>query len=110
MKDIRSTAYLAFEVRSHTNIQEVLGAIYGLDGLSLLEADLGPEFFDLKSGLLGEVFQKLVNYRLPTALVIADAAAYGERFTELAREHAIHPHIRLFSSEAAARSWLQSLP
>ena len=56
-------------------------------GLLLSEADLAPTFYDLASGLAGELFQKFVNYRVPLALVIKDPAVHGERFVELAREH-----------------------
>jgi Domain of unknown function (DUF4180) len=75
-------------------------------GLALNEADLAPSFYDLRSGLAGDLFQKFVNYRVPLALVIADPAVYGERFVELAREHQSHPMVRMFSDLDAAAEWL----
>lgn len=80
----------------------------GADGLLLEEVDLGAAFFDLRTGLLGELFQKLTNYRIRTAFVMPDPARHGERFTELAREHRRHNLIRFCSSQAEALAWLEA--
>lgn len=93
-------------VQSPSDASHLIGAAWGLGGLILTEADLGPEFFRLRSGLAGELFQKLTNYGVPTALVLPDFAAHGERFAELAHEHAVHPLIRFVRTEAEARAWL----
>jgi len=94
-------------VRSLEDIAELLGRSYGFDGLLLGEAELGPEFFDLRSGLAGELFQKCTNHRLMLALVVPDPAAHGERFAELAFEHRAHRLIRFFSTLEEARKWLE---
>ena len=94
-------------VRALTDIPELLGAVFGADGLLLTEGDLGPAVFDLRTGVAGELFQKLVNYRVRTALILRDPAAHGERFAELAYEHARHPTVRFFTEEGAARRWLE---
>lgn len=96
-----------FSLRSAADIPDLIGAAYGQDAVLLTAADLAPEFLDLKTGLLGELFQKVTNYRLPLALVLPDAAAYGPRFSELVLEHRSHPLIRFFADEAAARAWLE---
>jgi hypothetical protein len=75
-------------------------------GLVLSEADLAPAFYDLTSGLAGELFQKFVNYRVPLALVVKDPTVHGERFVELAREHRSHPTVRIFPDHNAATEWL----
>jgi hypothetical protein len=75
-------------------------------GLVLSEVDLAPAFYDLSSGLAGELFQKFVNYRLPLALVVKNPAAHGERFVELVREHRSHTLIRIFTDHHAAAQWL----
>lgn len=72
----------------------------------LMESDFDPAFFDLRSGLAGEVLQKMVNFRLPTAVVVSDPARHGERFRELAWEHGAHPLVRFFTTEDDARQWL----
>ncbi|MER3483820.1 MAG: DUF4180 domain-containing protein [Meiothermus sp.] len=93
-------------IRSAADIPDLLGASFGADGLILTEGDLSPEFFNLRTGLAGEVFQKFTNYKIPVALVIPDLKAYGERFNELAYEHKTHPLIRFVSSLTEAKEWL----
>jgi hypothetical protein len=93
-------------IRSFPDILEVVGATYGANGLLLTEADLSPDFFDLRTGLAGEAFQKFTNYELRVAVVLGDYHAYGQRFSELAYEHSAHPIIRFFNSGEAARAWL----
>ncbi|MFC4453387.1 DUF4180 domain-containing protein [Deinococcus sonorensis] len=97
---------LGVRVERRSDIAQLIGASYPLDGLLLSEADLGPEVFRLASGLAGELFQTCVNLRLPVALVLPDMTAYGERFAELAREHTRHPDVRFVHSEAEGRAWL----
>ncbi len=93
-------------IRSFADISVAIGACLGSNGLILTENDLAPEFFDLRSGLAGELFQKITNYRLQAAIVVPDPDAYGERFSELAHEHRSHDLIRFTRSEDEARAWL----
>ena len=93
-------------VRSFADVSETIGACLGVSGLILAESDLGPEFFDLRSGLAGELFQKFVNYRVQVAIVLPDPTAYGERFGELAYEHRTHKLIRFVCSADEAKAWL----
>ena len=81
----------------------------GADGLILTEEDLGPLFFDLRSGLAGDALQKFVNYRVHVAIVVPTPQSHGERFVELAREHSKHPMVRFFATEDAARAWLRTV-
>jgi hypothetical protein len=94
-------------VRSFRDIPDAVGACIGAAGLILTEEDLAPAFFDLKTGLAGELLQKLVNYRVRAAIVVADLEPYGERVRELAREHASHPVIRFVRSREEADAWLR---
>jgi hypothetical protein len=96
-------------IRSFRDISEALGACIGAEGLILSEADLAPEFFDLRSGLAGELFQKFTNYRIRLAIVLPDPQPYGERFSELVYEHRSHNLIRFVRSEAEAKTWLSTL-
>ena len=79
-------------------------------GLVIDEKNLAPEFFDLKSGLAGQVLQKFVNYRTKLAVIIRDPSVYGGRFGELMHEHRIHPTVRFFSGDQSARQWLSQMP
>lgn len=105
--NLKTASDLGIALREVSDISELIGAMYGADGLILSESDFAPEFLNLKTGLLGELFQKLVTYRLPTAVVIPDFDAHGERFSELAHEHARHPQVRFFKREDEGRAWLE---
>lgn len=94
-------------IRSVKDIPDALVASVQQGGLILSEADLCPEFFDLRTGLAGELLQKFVNYGARLAIVLSDSKAYGERFSELVYEHRTHPAIRFFGSESDARQWLE---
>lgn len=83
-------------------------ACLGSDGLILIAQELGAEFFVLRNGLAGELFQKFMNYQTPLAVVLPDFAAYGERFGELAYEHSAHPQIRFVHTQAEAMAWLKT--
>ena len=78
----------------------------GLPACILTPEDLHPQFFDLSSGLAGAVLQKFVNYQFNVAIVLPANHGYGERVTELVRDHQRHPCVRFFHSVAAARDWL----
>jgi Domain of unknown function (DUF4180) len=95
-------------IRSIQDVSDALGAVYGADGLLLTEADLSPEFFDLRSGIAGELFQKFTNYQIHLAVVVNNLEVYGERFGELAFEHRNHKLIRFFDSVETAKSWLSN--
>ena len=93
-------------IRSFGDISDALGACIGAAGLILTENDLAREFFDLRTGLAGEFFQKFINYKLRVAIVLPAPEAYGERFGELAYEHATHNMIRFVRSIDEAKAWL----
>lgn len=93
-------------IRSFNGISDAIGACLGAAGLILTENDLGREFFDLRTGLAGEAFQKFINYRIRVAIVLTDQNAYGERFSELAYEHRSHDMIRFVGSTDEAQAWL----
>ena len=81
-------------------------------GLFLVDSALLPrEFFDLRSGLAGDLTQKFSNYRLQVAAVIPPAAAPGERFREFMAETNRGRIFGLFTDRSAAEGWLLgSLP
>jgi Domain of unknown function (DUF4180) len=94
-------------IRSMRDVSKAVGATLGTNGLILTEADVSSEFFDLKSGLAGELFQKFANYALCLAIIVPSPERYGERFNELAREHKSHNQIRVVRSEEEALTWLR---
>jgi len=98
----------SYTIGSAEDILLVIGALYRRRGLLLTEADLAPAFFDLKTGLAGEIFQKCTNYSVRVAIVLPEPNVYGERFAELAWEHRTHGLIRFFSSREEAEAWLNA--
>jgi hypothetical protein len=91
-------------IRTPDDITNAIASTLGYGGLLLTEADLSPEFFNLKSGLAGELFQKFTNYQLRLVLIVADPERYGESFRDLAREHRTHNHIRIVPSRDEAEA------
>jgi hypothetical protein len=93
-------------IRSFGDISDAIGAGIESEGVILTEDDLAREFFDLHTGLAGELFQKCVNYGIRLAIVLPDPEAYGERIGELAYEHRSHNMIRFVRSKDEAETWL----
>ena len=93
-------------IRSSSDISNAVGATFGTGGLILVESDLAPDFFDLKTGIAGELFQKFTNYRLRLAVVVPDPQRHGDRFDELAREHRSHSNIRIVPTKSEATAWM----
>lgn len=50
---------------------DLLGQVYydGFDGVIIREQNIAPAFFDLSSGMAGEILQKFSNYKISLALV-----------------------------------------
>ena len=67
---------------------------------------LPPAFFDLRSGMAGEVIQKLANYRIRTAAVIPPDPAHSDRFREFLLEARKGSSFRVFDAEEEAVLWL----
>jgi hypothetical protein len=95
-------------IQSSNDISEAVGLCLGAKGLILTEDDFVPEFFDLRTGLAGELFQKCTNYRLRIAIVLPTPEALGGRISELAYEHASHNLIRFVRSTEEAQAWLNA--
>ena len=59
---------------------DLLGNIYydQFDGIILHQEDISPLFFDLKTGLAGEILQKFSNYRM-RLVIVGDYALYKSK-------------------------------
>lgn len=57
---------------------QLMGDLYyqGFDKIILHEKNLSPDFFDLKTGIAGEILQKFSNYRVPL-VIVGDFSNYG---------------------------------
>lgn len=63
---------------------------------------LDPAFLDLRSGVAGEITQKIVNYRLKLAVIgdVSAAVATSEPLADYIRETNRGEHIWFFDDEA----------
>lgn len=93
-------------VESVADVSRLLETMLGGGAALLLEEDLGSGFFDLRTGLAGELLQKFVNFRIPLAIVVSSPQKHGTRFAELVHEHRGHPVVRFFGTEGEACEWL----
>lgn len=78
------------------------------DVVAIPVARLDPEFFDLRTGVAGELAQKLVNYRLALA-VVGDVSPFEERsraFRDWVRESNRGDHVWFVPDDAALHSRL----
>lgn len=59
------------EIKSSQDAVDLLGnaGYQGAEKVIIHEHNLSPEFFDLKTGLAGEVLQKFSNYNMQLAIV-----------------------------------------
>ncbi|EUJ29364.1 DUF4180 domain-containing protein [Listeria cornellensis] len=71
IKDTASMLDFVMSVQYETAYHKII-----VDKVAVLE-----EFFDLKTGLLGDAFQKLVTYQLRMAIV-GDFSMYSENFKD----------------------------
>jgi len=69
---------------------------------------LPAEFFDLRTRFAGEFVQKLVNYQLRVAAVVAPDVDRGARFAEFVLELRRHPAFRVFAERGEAEAWLSA--
>ncbi len=95
----------AVVIRSKSDISNAISAAFGSAGLILAESDVAPEFFDLKTGLAGELFQKFTNYKLRLVVIVPEPGRFGRHFDELAREHHAHDMIRIVGTKDEAVAW-----
>lgn len=59
---------------------DILGNLYyqDIDKIIVYEKNISPEFFDLKTGIAGEILQKFSNYRVKLA-IIGDFTKYSSK-------------------------------
>jgi hypothetical protein len=95
-------------ISNEQDILDVLALGYGMEQNRLIihKTELHPDFFNLKTGLLGSIFLKLSNYHVKTAFIIELEKIESERFHELIYEHKRSREIRFFKDLASAEEWL----
>ncbi len=95
--------------QSFDPIQVFTGCIESGSSAILLDAHALPaEFFDLGSGLAGELLHKLSSYRMRLAGVVPDLTVHPPRFQDFVREANRGSQFRFFSDRQSAIDWLDS--
>lgn len=83
---------------------DLMGNLYyqGFDKIMIHEKNITPDFFDLKSGIAGEILQKFSTYRVRLAIV-GDFAKYpGKSLNDFIYESNKGRHVSFVSTRAEA--------
>lgn len=94
-------------IKLHTENDALDLIASGLPACILTVEDLHPQFFDLRNGIAGAIFQKLVNYHFKIAIILPLDHGFGVRITELVRDHHRHSFIRFFATLEEAEAWVK---
>ena len=78
----------------------------GTDNLLLPRGSLAEDFFDLSTGLAGEIALKLSTYRVRTAILVNLLGVRSQRFKEWAWECNRGHEIHFCADEEDAVQWL----
>jgi len=81
---------------------------HGAGALLFDRGALPAAFFDLSTGVAGELAQKLVNYGVRMAGVVPDLSAHSPHFRSFAREANAGRQLRFFPTREEAIAWLES--
>lgn len=85
-----------------------LGGENGTNAFVLAEENFAPQFYDLKTGLAGEILQKLANYSARLAIVGTFDKIGSERFRELMSESNKGRLVRFATHKDEAIAWLMA--
>lgn len=79
---------------------DLLGDLYyqGFDGIIIRKQNITADFFDLKTGIAGEILQKFSNYRVKLAIA-GDFSSYtAKSITDFIYESNKNGHVNFLSS------------
>ena len=82
------------------------GSERGTDLYLFEEFNFSPEFYDLSTGLAGEILQKCANYRVKLAIVGSFDGLTSRRFRELMSESNRGSQVRFVTQRTEAADWL----
>jgi hypothetical protein len=77
-----------FRIRQPADILELVGA--GVGRAILLDSQLDESFFDISTGVAGEVVQKCMNYGLRLAVITSSLDERSDYFRQFAQESSRH--------------------
>jgi hypothetical protein len=67
-----------------------------------------PEFFDLSTGVAGELLHRLSMYGIRLAAIVPDPSAHSPAFQDFAREANRGRQFRFFPTRPEAIAWLET--
>lgn len=97
-------------ITSQGDVLDLLALCYeaGTNRLLFPERSLPGDFFDLSTGLAGEISLKFSTYRIKTAIVVDLEQVPSQRFREWAGECNRGNEIHFYPDLQAAEKWLLS--
>jgi hypothetical protein len=97
-------------VRSAQDFLDLLiwGSEHGTELYLLMDTNFTPEFYDLSTGLAGEILQKVSNYRVRLAIFGSFQMVVSRRFREFMTESNKGSSVCFLSQKAKALTWLLS--
>jgi PadR family transcriptional regulator AphA len=95
-------------ISSVSDITTILEACFDNQAHRILfySENLGNEFYDLNSGMVGEMLQKFRNYGIRIAVVQSQDLPLSSRFGEVMKEENQGSYFRLFEKRDIAQEWL----
>lgn len=98
------------QLASEANALDLVAACgeCGTNRLMLHASNLPEDFYQLNTGLAGEVLLKFSNYRLRVAAVLTPELVNQGRFREMALETNRGNQFRIFYDRQSAQDWLIS--
>lgn len=83
---------------------DLLGNVYyqGYDKVILHQKNIIADFFDLKTGIAGEVLQKFAQYRMPLAIVGDFSQVESKSLTDFIYESNQGKHVNFLGTTAEA--------
>ena len=112
LNNIRIAELIADEliIRDQESGTELLGNLYyqGFDRVLLHAQNITPDFFDLKTGIAGEVLQKFSTYRVRVAIVGDFSNVASNSLRDFIRESNAGGHVMFLTSKEEALMRLSS--
>jgi hypothetical protein len=96
------------EAANSSRLVEACGNV-GVDNLVLYPENLPEGFFDLSSGVAGEVLHKLRIYQVRLAVVRKPGLKLSSRFEEMLSDEWRYGYFGLFGDLPAALDWLAGI-
>ena len=83
---------------------DLLGNVYyqGYDGMILYQANIAPDFFDLKTRIAGEILQKFSQYQMRLAIVGDFSTIKSRSLTDFIYESNQGRHVNFVATTAEA--------